>query len=273
MLIPKKTRNPLFLKNWRPLTMLNVDFKIYSKALASRIKRVLPDIISTDQTGFMKNRNIITNIRKTTEVMRYAHKHAVKAIILSIDFKSCFDLLHQDSIFQALAYFNFGSKFIEMIKLLFTKFELSVQNNGYFSPFFSQLSGTHQGDPSASFLYLLAGELVNRIIKANTNIKGININGIQQLLSQFADDTDMFLTYDEIVLNEVIITLGRVESSLGLKVNYDKTSVYRIGSIANSSATLYTIRPLAWTNVPINILGVTVSNDMAVQDENYSSII
>lgn len=61
-LIPKKNRDPLSLKNWRPLTMLNVDFKIYSKALANRMKRVLPTIISEDQTGFMKGRNIATNI-------------------------------------------------------------------------------------------------------------------------------------------------------------------------------------------------------------------
>lgn len=61
-LIPKKNRDSLSLTNWRPLTMLNVDFKIYSKALANRMKKVLPDIISEDQTGFMQGRNIATNI-------------------------------------------------------------------------------------------------------------------------------------------------------------------------------------------------------------------
>lgn len=154
-LIPKKDRDLLLTKNWRPLTMLNVDFKILSKALANRMKSVLPDIISEDQTGFMKGRNITTNIRRAIEVMKYAAKHNIEAILLSIDFQTCFDLINQDSIFACLEYFGFGNNFINMICLLFCNFELAVQNNGYISSFFEQSSGTHQGDPSASFLYLV----------------------------------------------------------------------------------------------------------------------
>lgn len=205
--------------------------------------------------------------------MRHTQKHSIKAIMLSIDFKSCFDLIHQESIFQTLEYFKFGNYFVNMIRLLFTDFHLIMQHNGRFSSPFLQGSGTHQGDPSASLLYLCVGELVNRLIKSITTIKGIKMNDVEVLLSQFADDTDLFLEYNEVVLNEVLITLDKVESSLGLKVNYNKTTVYRMGSIANTNAKLYTIRPLAWTNKPVNVLGVVVSNDMNVQDLNYQGII
>lgn len=272
-LIPKKNRDLFFIKNWRPLTMLNVDFKIFSKALASRMKIVLPDIISEDQTGFMQGRNIVTNVRRVVEYMRYTKKHSIKAVVLSIDFQSCFDLIDQEAIFQALSYFGFGEHFIHMIKLLFMNFQLMVQHNGYFSEAFAQLSGTHQGDPCASLLYLCCGEMVNRLIKSNPKITGVDIEGVRMLLSQFADDTDIFLKYDETVLNETLVALGRVESSLGLRINYDKTSVYRVGSLAGTNAKIYTCKPLAWTNDPINILGVVVSNDMHVQNENYSVIL
>jgi len=62
-LIPKKDADPNLIKNWRPLTLLNFDYKIASKATANRIKTVLPELISDDQSGFIKNRCISDNIR------------------------------------------------------------------------------------------------------------------------------------------------------------------------------------------------------------------
>ena len=63
-LIPKKNRNLLLLNSWRPLTMLNLDYKILAKALAERMKRVLKYLICEEQTGFMKDRYIAENIRR-----------------------------------------------------------------------------------------------------------------------------------------------------------------------------------------------------------------
>ena len=62
-LIPKKDAELNLVKNWRPLTLLNYDYKIATKAIASRIKTVLPKFISGDQTGFIKGRFIGENIR------------------------------------------------------------------------------------------------------------------------------------------------------------------------------------------------------------------
>ena len=62
-LIPKKDAEPYYIKNWHPITLLNTDYKIAAKALANRIKSVLPSIINNDQTGFMKNRFIGENVR------------------------------------------------------------------------------------------------------------------------------------------------------------------------------------------------------------------
>ena len=52
-LIPKKDADPHLIKNWRPITLLNCDYKIAAKAIAGRIKKVLPKIINEDQTGFL----------------------------------------------------------------------------------------------------------------------------------------------------------------------------------------------------------------------------
>ena len=57
-LIPKKDAELYFIKNWRPLSLLNTDYKIAAKAIANRIKSVLPNVINNDQTGFLKGRFI-----------------------------------------------------------------------------------------------------------------------------------------------------------------------------------------------------------------------
>ena len=62
-LIPKKDAEPSLIKNWRPITLLNCDYKIAAKALANRLKKVLPKLVNSDQTGFMKGRFIGENIR------------------------------------------------------------------------------------------------------------------------------------------------------------------------------------------------------------------
>ena len=61
-LVPEKNKPANFLKNWRPITLLNCDYKIAAKSIANRVKKVLPQIINNDQRGFLKNRTIRENI-------------------------------------------------------------------------------------------------------------------------------------------------------------------------------------------------------------------
>ena len=81
-----------------------------------------------------------------------------------------------------------------------------------------------------------------RKIKQNKEIKGIRIGKRWHILSQFADDTTLYLQYDPIVLNQVVGTFALIEAQTGLKVSYDKTMVYRTGSIANTNAKIYTTK-------------------------------
>ena len=102
---------------------------------------------------------------------------------------------------------------------------------------------------------------MTRKIKSNPLIKGISFkNGTTALLSQFADDTCLFLHYDEISLKNVLDTLQHIETTTGLKISYDKTVVYRIGSLRNSEAKIYTQKNLSWTNEPFPLLGIQIDH-------------
>ena len=92
-LIPKKGKNRLLLKNWRPISLLNTDYKILTKCLSHRIQDVLPSIINSDQTGYIKGRYIGENIRTISDLIDYTSLRNMPGIVLLIDFEQAFDTI------------------------------------------------------------------------------------------------------------------------------------------------------------------------------------
>jgi len=86
-LIPKKNKNLLYLKNWRPISVLNVNYKIASKALALRPKKVIAAIINNTQTGYLEGRFIGENFRLTSDILNFNVDQNIEGIALFIDFE------------------------------------------------------------------------------------------------------------------------------------------------------------------------------------------
>ena len=114
-LIPKKSKDPLFLKNWRPLMLLNSDHKIVTKMLTNRLKTHLKTIIGQQQFGYVPGRFIGLNLRKITDIIQFLECKGEQAVLLSIDYFKCFDSVEHGSMIQALRYFNIGENFIEWV--------------------------------------------------------------------------------------------------------------------------------------------------------------
>ena len=90
-LIEKKDLDRCDLKNWRPISLLNVDAKIVSKVIAERMKRLLPGIIHHNQTGYIPGRNIGENIRSILDIMSFTQAKNLPGLLLFIDFEKAFD--------------------------------------------------------------------------------------------------------------------------------------------------------------------------------------
>ena len=202
-LIPKKGRDRNYIQNWRPITLLNVDYKIISKVIAERIKIFLPNLINSDQTGFMSGRNISDNIRRTIDIVQHTINQSIPAVIVSIDFEKAFDRVDYNALYKMLSYFNFSQSFIQKIKVLFTDFQLFNINGGHMSSSFIPTRGLFQGNPVASYLFLILMEILAIEIRNKPNILGIHVNGYRYLLSQFADDMNIFLRFDQNSLGSV----------------------------------------------------------------------
>ena len=270
-LLPKKNKDTRYVKNLCPLTMLNIEDKILAKAMENRLKEIIPTIVCHDQTGFVNNRQITSNIRKSLDVMVYCAKNWKPAVILSIHMEKCFNRISYGSIFGTLRLFNFGNNFVKWVSLFYSDFRVCTHNYGFRSTWFTKTRSVNQGCNISPSIFLLNGELLALRLCNNNLIHGIKIGNKEILISQFADDMDLYLPYDRTILNEVIRTLDYIEANTGLKTLYEKTTVYRIGSLKNTQAKLYTTKKLQWSNNYINTLGIDLHHENI--DQNFQTVI
>ena len=259
-LIPKKCKDELDLSGWCPITLLNYDYKIWSKMIANRLE-VTTELIGKQQTGFIKNRSIFSNIKKVSELVIHYKRTNKPGLIIMIDYEKAFDTLEHNSIKGAFHYFGFGEEFIKMMSLLFTNLELCTVSNGYVSEVLKKERGSNQGCCASPIIFNYCGEIMAHMILNNNSIRGLDIRGIKALLAQFADDTGVFIDYDVLSLNTFVDVMASVEKQLGLKVSYEKTTIYRIGSLCNSNARLFTQKQFKWSNGPVDSLGVQIPCD------------
>ena len=136
-LLDKKGRDRTYLENWRPISLINVDAKIASKAIASRMKKVLPGIIHYNQSGFVKNRFIGETARSILDFMQHTDTQKMPGLLLFIDFEKAFDSIEWDYLTASLKAFNFGPEFINWVKTFYKNVSSCILNNVFssLSPF------------------------------------------------------------------------------------------------------------------------------------------
>ena len=261
-LIPKKQKNRLFLKNWRPITLLNTDYKILAKVLAKRFELVISIIINEDQTGYIKNRYIGQNIRTVEDVISFTDIFKLPGIILSVDFEKAFDSINWNFIDVALEKFNFGNNMRRWINIMYKNIQSAVINNGNITPWFYPKRGIRQGCPMSALLFIIAVEILAQKIRQNESVEGIKVGDGELKVSQLADDTTCFVR-DIQSLEYAIDIFQQFQSCAGLKVNRNKTKAKYIGTLRNTRNYPFN---LAWTEDYIETLGVVFTDN---ESDNY----
>ena len=250
-LIPKPNKDTRIIKNLRPITLLNTDYKIIEKVIANKMLPALKHIIGKDQRGFMKDRRISVNIRKMLDIMQHANEEDLEAVVLSLDFVKCFDKCSFSILKGSLDFFDFGKIVKEWTEILYTDFYVRIQNNGYFSDKIEIQKGVHQGGCCSSVYFLVIAEILALSLRGNQQIQGITIGQIKNLLNQFADDMDIFSMCNEGSIKAIHNELENFRKQSGFTVSYEKTTLYRIGSLRHSDAQLYSIDDYVWSNKDI----------------------
>ena len=143
-LIEKLDRDKRFIKNWRPISLLNVDTKIISKVLSGRIKEVLPSLISSNQTAYVDGRIISESGRLISDILEITDLCKQNGILLTIDIEKAFDSVNHAFLISVLEKYGFGKNFLKWINVLLNNQESCVINGGFTTQYFKLERGTRQ---------------------------------------------------------------------------------------------------------------------------------
>lgn len=152
-LIPKPNKDHLILDNWRPISLLNNDYKIFALVLANRLKSVLDTVIDECQSSFMQDRHISNNIRLVLDILDYSDLIQNGSYILFLDFYKAFDSLEHDFMMVTLSKFGFGNFFCKAVKTLYTNGNSSIKLSHGTTPTFPLNRGVRQGVKGVLCLY------------------------------------------------------------------------------------------------------------------------
>jgi len=251
------------LKNYRPISLTNTDYKILAFVLSNRLHQVIDKIIEPRQSAYVKNRYIGNNIRLVDDIIHYAGYKNIGGCILFLDFKKAFDSVNWKYIFSVMKRFNFGVSFISWIKLLYKKPYACVKINGYLSDTFELKRGVRQGCPVSALIFLLVVEVMALDIEQNSSMKGFRLphdHNLEIKVTQYADDTTLFLDDPNHAVS-AIEYLNNFSKVSGLYLNKDKTEGIKLGKDKN----VFFNNEINWvTN--IKYLGIMLGHDHESND-------
>lgn len=229
-LLLKKDKDPTQCGSYRPVSLLNVDVKILANILACRLERLLPKIISEDQTGFIKNRHSFCNIQHLAAIVYSSGASPSPEVVVSLDAEKAFDRVEWPYLFNVLKQFGLGCTFVNWVRLLYHSPLASRQTT--VSDFFPLTRGTRQGCPLSPLLFAIAIEPLSIALKSTSAFQGIRRGGMEHRVSLYADDLLLYINNPEASRLNIVSLLERFGAFSGYKLNFQKSICFPINNAA-----------------------------------------
>ena len=129
------------IANYRPITILNTDYKILTKVLALRLAKIAPTLLHKSQAGFIPGRSIIEQTKLIELMINFAEVSEQNGLIIALDQEKAYDKIEHNYLWKVLATFGIPKEFITLVKSLYQDAETKVMINGYLSSTFKVTRG------------------------------------------------------------------------------------------------------------------------------------
>ncbi|PKA48832.1 Putative ribonuclease H protein [Apostasia shenzhenica] len=228
VLVPKSDEVSTW-KDFRPISLSNVKTKFLSKILVNRLRTVISDIISPNQSGFTPGRDISDNILLAQELFHSLNKGKRGGnIALKLDMEKAYDRMEWSFVMQMLTKFGFSPIFRNIISNFISNSWFSLLINGKQTGFFKSSRGLKQGDPLSPILFILASEFLSRGLNAlmtnNPAISYYSHCATNIFHLAYADDCIIFCNGAKKSIVKVLDFLNRYQTCSGQKINKEKSS-------------------------------------------------
>lgn len=253
------------LTSWRPISLLNVDYKILSKVLSKRLASVLSQCIHADQTCSVPGRSITDNLHLFRNIADYCNIKNIPVAVVSFDQEKAFDRVSHQYLIEILKAYGFGETFLRWITLLYTNVESSVIVNGWVGPKFQVTRSVRQGCPLSALLYVLCIEPLAEAIRKDPSFDGFKMPAAQEeiRLSQYADDTNTVVTSERSIAT-TLRWFSIYGKASGAKINESKCKGLWLGPWRNRNDSPFGFK---WSTC-IKIYGVFFGENSIQQNAN-----
>ena len=268
-LIPKKGDHTK-LSNWRPISLLNCDYKILSSIIYNRLCPLLTGYINESQQCGLPSRSIINTLMNTTAALEHQELFQAPFALLHIDFSKAFDSVSHSFMFAVLQHIGIPSHLVNWIKILYDNTSSRIQTSHGLTDPIQINSGVRQGDPLSMLLFVVITDILSKKVEANQDIHGIKLGKKHLTIQQYADDTFFFLTDDHSAkeLKSIITSFSNMS---GLCLNEQKTKIFcQSQHLKNMLRSLF---PENQFTENISILGFLFGSSIVNQQENWKKII
>jgi Lymphocystis disease virus RNA-directed DNA polymerase len=247
-------------KNWRPISLLNTDYKILAKLLAARFRTLLPYLLSMDQNGFVAGRQLEDAVMMCQMTIDYLATEKETGYIVMLDQEKAFDRVDPIYLLDILRAYQIPEYLINWVGIIYSMVPTKLSINGQITESIMLKSGVRQGCPLSPLLFVLSIEPLANLIRTHPNYKGIDLpNNTSIRVGMFADDTCFYAKDEESIL--IIKEMTEIYANgSGGKANIDKTEILPIGYIEGKTylPTIADIKVLNPSN-PVRLLGTTLT--------------
>nr|CAD40511.2 OSJNBa0050F15.5 [Oryza sativa Japonica Group] len=229
-LLPKKD-DANGAEHYRPISLIHSLSKIISKLLANRLAPELPELVSPNQSAFIRKRAIHDNFLYVQNMVKFLHKSKKQSLFFKVDIAKAFDTVCWPYLLEVMRYFGFGTQSLNWISNLLATSTSQILLNGVPGPSIAHVRGLRQGDPLLPMLFILAMEPFHRIVKAAESASLLSPIGgrfDRFRCSLYADDVALFMKPEPNDLLALLQLLSFFAQASGLHTNVSKTEIYPI---------------------------------------------